>query len=100
MGLFDKKPQEEFDYSSVQPQLAPKDGNIHILSLEFRRSRPTGDPLKGVFVDPDAAKTDNILTKMQNDGYEILDVKLTSSCTSTPAGLVSYVNTFFLITYK
>ncbi len=76
MGLFSKSNA----YSTeVRNNLVPKDGNIHVLLLNhFTRYINQVYPEVATEGGINDAVND-ILSGMQSDGYEIIDVKLTSN---------------------
>lgn len=76
MGFFEDRRKNSADvvYSSAKAHLKPKDGHIHVILFEGYSSF-TGQ----AGLDCDKRYTDEIdeiLTKMQDDGYQIIDVKI------------------------
>lgn len=89
MGLFSK---DTYKYEEVKRLLKRKDGNKHIILLEMGKlSFLTG------YDEEYTSKTDEILSKMQHDGYEIVDVQLS---TSIRGDLKESVDLETLIVYK
>lgn len=88
MGMFsshDEKVQNKaleyrkagrFEYrDSVKPNLAPKDGQLHVLMLNsFSKWLNQNFECEAKYTN----QIDAILTALQNDGYEIVDIKFNS----------------------
>lgn len=97
MGLFTKNQKNTaiVIYDGMKKYLKPKDGNIHIVMINsFSKF------LNQTFGCEDKYTTqiDEILCRMQNDGYEILDIKFNSIQSQ---GLSKEMEGFHtLITYK
>ena len=89
MGIFSK---DTYKYEEVKRLLKRKDGQKHILLLEMEKlSFLTG------YDEEYTTKTDEILSKMQKDGYEIVDVKFS---TGIKGDLKQTVDLETLIIYK
>ncbi len=89
MGLFSK---DTYKYEEVKRLLKRKDGNTHVILLEMEKlSFVTG------YDEEYTSKTDEILSKMQNDGYEIVDIQLS---TGVKGDLKQTVDLETLIVYK
>lgn len=89
MGIFSK---DTYKYEEVKRLLKRKDGQKHILLLEMEKlSFLTG------YDEEYTTKTDEILSRMQKDGYEIVDVKFS---TGIKGDLKQTVDLETLIIYK
>lgn len=78
MGIFtgQQKGAAEIVYEKdIKKYLAPKDGNLHILMV---RSFSKWSTLNFGCEDKYTSQLDLILSGMQNDGYEIIDIKFNS----------------------
>lgn len=77
MGMFTKNQKNMADaiYDKTKKYLKPKDGKVHVVMINSFSKL-----LNQVFCCEDKYTTqiDEILCCMQNDGYEILDVKVNS----------------------
>ncbi|WP_440897049.1 hypothetical protein ACS127_03385 [Amphibacillus sp. Q70] len=78
MALFNKsqkKSAENIFEKEVKPLLHEKDGNVHVIMINsFSKwlNQNFGSD------DKYTTQVDSILTEIQNEGYEIVDVKLNS----------------------
>jgi len=89
MGIFSK---DTYKYEDVKRLLKRKDGQKHIILLEMEKlSFLTG------YDEEYTTKTDEILSRMQNDGYEIVDIKFS---TGIKGDLKQTVDLETLIIYK
>lgn len=89
MGLFSK---DTYKYEEVKRLLKRKDGNTHVILLEMEKlSFLTG------YDEEYTTKTDEILSQMQNDGYEIVDIRFS---TGIKGDLKQSVDLETLIIYK
>ena len=98
MGMFAKaktKISENAYENSVKPHLKEKDGLTHIVMVNG-----FGKWINQAFgcEDKYTEQIDYILTSMQQDGYEIVDMKLTALQNQGVAGMMEGFNT--LIMYK
>lgn len=77
MGLFSKETNDSTDtiYENVKKFLKPKDNKIHIILIN-NLSKYINKNFQ--CVDNYTIQVDEILTNMQNDGYEIIDIKFNS----------------------
>lgn len=75
MGLFDKnyeKSTTDVYSSDIKQYLKQKDGKKHIIMINtMSKSTTTGWECENKYT----IQIDNIMEMMQNDGYEIVDVK-------------------------
>jgi hypothetical protein len=97
MGIFSggQKASAETVYSKLKTFLKPKDGKIHVVMINSFSKW-----LNQVFgcEDKYTIQIDEILSNMQSDGYEIVDIKLSSL---TGQGLTGSMEGFHtLILYK
>lgn len=78
MGIFNKSQKitsEGVYENSIKPNLHRKDGNIHVcLVTSFSKFGNQSFSFENKY----STQIDNIVTNMQNDGYEIVDIKLNS----------------------
>ncbi len=93
MGLFGNK-EEVQPYELVKPSLAAKDGNVHVAML---RSYSTWTTTKFHCDEEYAKEVDAVLTGMQADGYEIVNVQHNSMSSGTGVGVTT---TTTLVTYR
>lgn len=54
-------------------KLQPKDGKVHVLYVQVRRTKKSGD----IIILSDN-KIETIVSAIQNNGYEIVDIKFAS----------------------
>lgn len=97
MGMFSKNQAETADYiySRTKQYLKRKDGNIHIVMINsFSKWCNQNFECE----DKYTTQIDQILTNMQEDGYEIIDVKFNSIQNQGIYGQMEGFHT--LITYK
>jgi hypothetical protein len=98
MALFKKNqdaPETSFYDSEVLQNLRKKDGFTHAITLSLNVERP--DP-RGVEVYTSVTDIlDDVLTRMQRDGYEIVDVK---QFMDSLAGKKDNDSFYLLILYK
>jgi len=97
MGLFDKQ-NETFAAgmyeNDIKKYLKKKNGKTHVLMIESYAK------IVNVSISADDKYTtqiDSVLEKMQDDGYDIIDVKINSSVNTGALGNQSILT---LITYK
>lgn len=71
MGLFSEKPNADYSklYMSIQPYLIHKDGASHVVIFNVNAVKDSG------CITDMTVQENYIISKMQNAGYEILDVK-------------------------
>ena len=71
MGLFSEKPNADYSklYMSIQPYLIHKDGASHVVIFGINAVKNNG------CITDMTVQENYVISKMQNDGYEILDVK-------------------------
>lgn len=98
MALFNKgqkKSAENVFEKEVRPFLKERDGKVHVIMVNSFSKL-----INQVFGIDDKYTTqiDSILTDMQNEGYEIIDVKLNSVMNQGILGQMEGFHT--LITYK
>lgn len=97
MGLFNNMQKDNANavYEQVKKYLKNKDGKIHVVMINSFSKW-----VNQVFGCEDKYTTqiDEIITNMQNDGYEILDLKLNSIQNQGITGQMEGFHT--LITYK
>lgn len=98
MGVFtktQKKVAEDIYTKSVKPHLKEKDGMVHVVMVNS-----FGKWINQAFgcEDKYTEQIDLILTSMQQDDYEIVDMKLTALQNQGVAGMMEGFNT--LIMYK
>ena len=97
MGFFTKNQQQnaEYTYNSIKKFLKEKDGKTHIVMINSFSKW-----INQVFGCEDKYTTqiDEILIKMQEDNYEIIDVKFNSMQGQGLSGQMEGFHT--LITYK
>jgi len=81
VGLFTKSQQKIADdiYATTKPHLKPKDGFVHVVMISSF-SKWLNQYL--CCDDKYTTQIDLIITAMQKDGYEIVDVKFSSSINS------------------
>lgn len=95
--MFEKmqKAQAENVYKTMQKNLSPKDGKTHIIMLN------SFSKIANQNFDCDSKYTteiDSIISAMQDDGYEIIDIKISSMSGQGLAGNRTGFNT--MIIYK
>lgn len=90
-----QKESAEYVYKKTKESLHEKDGNVHIIMINSFSKW-----INQVFGCENKYTTqiDEIITNMQNDGYEILDVKFNSIQNQGITGQMEGFHT--LITYK
>lgn len=75
MGLFSSA-EEENTFQKMKPYIAPKDGNTHVLmvssSFEWSGRNFTCN-------EKYTTKMDQIISGLQNSGYQIVDIKLSNA---------------------
>lgn len=102
MVLWNNKDKNNFDFDNdIKPLLEEKNGYIHTLTIRNANTLTIGGVLEDNKIDTLEKYNYNvnlILTKLQNLGYEIIDVKLNSQFN----GGVNYKMDLFhtLIIYK
>ena len=78
MGFLKKsriKSGKDLYKTKVKPELAKKDGNIHVLMLDsFSKYLNQAFGVESKYTE----QIDPIITGLQNDGYEIVDIKINS----------------------
>lgn len=97
MGIFTstQKSAASGVYSKAKGYLKPKDGKKHVIMINsFSKliNQEFGCE------DKYTTQIDTILTNMQNDGYEIIDIKFNSIMNQGAFGVMEGFNT--LITYR
>ena len=92
MGMFSEKPGAEYPkmYENIQPFLLPQTGKSHVAIFSV-----TSIKLSGCVADM-TNQINYVLTRMQDEGYEIIDIKPIIETFSGPHS-VSYM---VQITYK
>ena len=93
MGLFSKD-EEPAAYEKIRPNLAEKDGRIHVVMVNTYHTWTT---TKLHCNKEYTQELDDILQSMQTDGYEIINVQHASMSNGTGLGVVTITS---LITYK
>lgn len=98
MGMFTKTQKniaEDIYIKNVKPHLKEKDGLTHVVMINS-----FGKWINQAFgcEDKYTEQIDSILTSMQQDEYEIVDMKLTALQNQGVAGMMEGFNT--LIMYK
>jgi uncharacterized tellurite resistance protein B-like protein len=97
MGIFNssQKASAEAVYSTTKQYLKPKDGNVHIVMINSFSKL-----VNQIFGCENKYTTqiDEIITSMQKDGYEIVDIKFNSIQGQGLTGQMEGFHT--LITYK
>ncbi len=77
MGMFTKNQKNTATviYADTKKFLKPKDGNIHVVMINS-----FGKVLNQIFgcEDKYTVQIDEIVSRMQEDGYEIVDIKFNS----------------------
>ena len=77
MGLFtgSQKAAAQTQYASAKQYLKPKDGKVHVIMFNsFSKFLNQNFECENKYT----TQIDEILSGMQNDGYEIIDVKFSS----------------------
>lgn len=97
MGMFNNVQKETSDviYDKTKKFLKPKDGKIHVVMINsFSKF------INQIFgcEEKYTIQIDEIITNMQKDGYEIIDVKINSIQNQGLTGQMEGFHT--LITYK
>ena len=97
MGLFTKMQQTRANivYEQTKPHLKEKDGNVHVVMFNSF-SKYINQIIS--CEDKYTEQLDLIVTAMQNDGYEIVDVKFNSIMNQGLFGEMEGYNT--LIMYR
>lgn len=75
MGLFDKEYEKTTEnlYGNIEKYLKPKNGKKHIIMLNtMSKSTTSGLECENKYT----IQIDNIIEKMQSNGYEIIDIKI------------------------
>jgi hypothetical protein len=93
MGIFGKK-EEVIPFEVTKPKLAPKDGKLHVLMVN------TWNTWTEQKFNCDAKYTDeieNVLSGMQDAGYEIVDIQHNSLSSGGGFGVVNYTT---MISYR
>ncbi len=93
MGLFTKEKEPENAYETVRPTLAAKDGNLHVIML---RSYSTWTTTKFHCDESYTREVDAVLSGMQADGYEIVNVQHAAMSNGSGVGVTT---TTTLVTY-
>ena len=78
MGLFDKNIEKSSDnkYEEIKKYLKPKDDKKHIIMVNtMSKSITNGWECENKYT----LQIDTIIENMQNDGYEIIDIKFDST---------------------
>lgn len=97
MGMFtnQQKNTSGVIYEQTKQYLKPKDGKIHVVMINsFSKWINQAFGCENKYT----TQIDEIITKMQQDGYEILDVKINSIQNQGITGQMEGFHT--LITYK
>jgi uncharacterized tellurite resistance protein B-like protein len=97
MGMFTKNQSAVADtvYSSLRQHLAPKDGRIHVVMINsFSKWLNQNFACE----DKYTTQVDRILSNMQAEGYEIIDVKFNSVMNQGLLGQMEGFHT--LVTYR
>lgn len=97
MGLFSGVQSNKADnvYKKLKSQLSKKDGKVHVVMINsFSKWLNQNFECE----DKYTTQIDNILSHMQEDGYEIIDVKFNSLVNQGMFGQMEGYHT--LITYK
>lgn len=97
MGVFSKsqKSSAETVYTKLKEFLKPKDGHIHVVMVNsFSKFLNQSFECE----DKYTIQIDEILSSMQDDGYEIVDIKFNSLTNQGLGGMAEGFNT--LIMYK
>ena len=77
MGMFDKNYEKSIDNieDDIKKYLSPKDGNTHIILINsMTKSMTNGWECENKYT----LQIDGILKKIQDEGYEIVDIKFES----------------------
>lgn len=78
MGLFDKNIEKSANnnYEEIKKYLKPKDNRKHIIMINtMSKSVTNGWECENKYT----LQIDTIMENMQNDGYEIIDIKIDST---------------------
>lgn len=94
MGLFNKDAGDGNAYEIVKPTLAAKDGKLHVTML---RSYSTWTTTKFHCDENYSADVDVVLSGMQDDGYEIMNIQHAAMSSGTGVGVTT---TTTLVTYR
>lgn len=94
MGLFSKTEGSTSAYEIVKPTLAPRDGKLHVAML---RSYSTWTTTEFHCDESYAEEVDAVLSGMQADGYEIINVQHAAMSNGTGVGVTT---TTTLVTYR
>ncbi|CAI3193153.1 hypothetical protein [Clostridium neonatale] len=98
MGIFTKTQQkaaENIYENSIKPHLKEKDGLIHVVMVNsFSKLINQNFGCEDKYTE----QIDSILTSMQQDGYEIVNIKFTSTKNQGVSAITEGFNT--LIMYK
>ena len=98
MGIFTKTQQkaaENIYENSIKPHLKEKDGLIHVVLVNsFSKLINQNFGCEDKYTE----QIDSILTSMQQDGYEIVNIKFTSTKNQGVSAITEGFNT--LIMYK
>lgn len=78
MGFLKKsriKSGKDLYETKVKPELAEKDGNVHVIMIDsFSKYLNQAFGVESKYTE----QIDPIITGLQNDGYEIVDIKINS----------------------
>lgn len=97
MGLFTggQKAAAKTVYDKMKPHLKPKDGKIHVVMINsFSKWLNQNFECEDKYTN----QIDEILSAMQDDGYEIIDIKFNSIMNQGLLGQMEGFHT--LVTYK
>lgn len=94
MGLFDKEKRPADAYAEVAPHLAARDGKLHVVMLRSYSSWTTTKfHCDASYVN----EVDAVLSDMQDNGYEIVDVQHAAMSSGTGVGATT---TTTLVSYR
>ena len=94
MGLFGSKEPEAPARETAKLLLKPRDGKLHVLMMNTWNTWGT---TKFRIDDKYISEVDDVLSYMQDEGYEIVKIEHTSLSDGTGFGVISYTT---LVTYR
>lgn len=94
MGLFGSKEPEAPARETAKLSLKPRDGKLHVLMMNTWNTWGTA---KFRCDDKYIGEVDDVLSYMQDEGYEIVKIEHTSLSDGTGFGVISYTT---LVTYR
>ena len=78
MGIFNQEEDSKRDfYEEIKSDLSPKNGRVHTIFINLNYGNPHEINLKKIYGYINR-KTEYISGKMQEEGYEIIDIKFSS----------------------